>query len=175
MKVTFVRHGQTEANQQGIANSLENDVVLTSEGIEQARGIKLNDKYSQVYCSPAIRTQQTAIYAGFENFIVDNRINEMDSGLLAGTKPETHPEIYNRINKLKDECGGFNNKFSDKLFEEFKAERKQDVEKRINEFLEDIPDNSLVFSHKGIIQTIIMMKGGKKTTIDNCQIVEFII
>lgn len=62
MKVTFVRHGQTEWNRLGKQQGLA-DIPLDQTGIEQARKtaqLLKDEAFDCVYCSPLKRARQTA-------------------------------------------------------------------------------------------------------------------
>ncbi len=62
MKVTFVRHGQTEWNRLGKQQGLA-DIPLDQTGIEQARKtaqLLKDEAFDCVYCSPLKGAQQLA-------------------------------------------------------------------------------------------------------------------
>ena len=62
MKLTFVRHGETEENVKNIIMSQLNG-KLTKGGLEQARKLAkrlANEKFDIIYCSDSQRTKDTA-------------------------------------------------------------------------------------------------------------------
>ena len=89
MKVTFVRHGQTEWNRLGKQQGLA-DIPLDQTGIEQARKtaqLLKDEAFDCVYCSPLKRAQQTAqIICEGRNIpiILEQRLIERDMGEFEG-------------------------------------------------------------------------------------------
>ena len=62
MRVLLIRHGQTDWNKQGLLQGTKN-IPLNETGLaqaEMARESLLNEKIDVCYCSPLIRTRQTA-------------------------------------------------------------------------------------------------------------------
>lgn len=61
--ITFIRHGQSEANAAGTISTQAPGPGLSEQGREQAEQIATqlgNNRYDGVYASPVVRTQQTA-------------------------------------------------------------------------------------------------------------------
>lgn len=88
MKITLVRHGQTEANYEKIIQGLEN-IPLNDTGRRQCKKLreKLADKHYDVcYMSPLLRTVETAIILIGERVktIPDKRIVDRNMGDLEG-------------------------------------------------------------------------------------------
>lgn len=89
MKVTFVRHGQTEWNRLGKQQGLA-DIPLDQTGIEQARKtaqLLKDEAFDCVYCSPLKRARQTAqmICEGRNiPIILEQRLIERDMGEFEG-------------------------------------------------------------------------------------------
>ena len=88
MKITLVRHGQTEANYEKIIQGLEN-IPLNDTGRRQCKKLreKLADKHFDVcYMSPLLRTVETAIILIGERVetIPDKRIVDRNMGDLEG-------------------------------------------------------------------------------------------
>jgi len=87
--ITFVRHGETDANKQNLFNG-ETDLPLNEVGISQAQKLaeKLaGEKFDAVYCSPKIRAIETAeIITGGRDFVVDERLTELECGKFDGRK-----------------------------------------------------------------------------------------
>ena len=83
MKVTFVRHGETDWNSQGKQQG-KADIPLNEKGLQQAQKtaeLLSNMEFDHVYCSPLMRARQTAqvICEGRKVPITyDERISERD-------------------------------------------------------------------------------------------------
>ena len=143
MKVTLVRHGQTEENFKGIMQGRMN-TLLNDTGRRQAQMLrmKLNDeKFDYCYMSPLTRCVETAmiLIGDKTEMIPDKRIIERDLGELDG-KPR---EMFNSY-KYWD---------YDLNKDDFKVEKIQDVFKRCSEFLDYLkdkyPDKSiLIVTHQ---------------------------
>ena len=88
-KLYIVRHGQSQANANGILQGSKVDTPLTQTGIKQAFATKeaLSDvSFSKVVASPLLRAAQTAtIIAGADRTITfDPRLVEYDYGSWDG-------------------------------------------------------------------------------------------
>ena len=88
-KLYIVRHGQSQANANGILQGSKVDTPLTQTGIKQALATKeaLSDvSFSKVVASPLLRAAQTAtIIAGADRTITfDPRLVEYDYGSWDG-------------------------------------------------------------------------------------------
>lgn len=126
VEVTFLRHGESTVNVEGIiAGRIYCD--LTQKGINQAKKLNKNGnfKYDIYYCSPLKRTQQTlnAIYPG-QSFIVDERLIEVDSGEWEGKLKKELPKKYGLY---------LNGKFNPP-----NEEKLEEVDNRILSFLDHI-------------------------------------
>ncbi len=95
-KFIFVRHGQSQANADGIL--ADENPPLTEEGLRQARktGYDLKDKgIKTIVCSPFLRAQQTAetiageIGIDIKHIKIIEELHERRLGRLEGTK-KTH-------------------------------------------------------------------------------------
>ena len=138
MKITLVRHGETEenflGNIQGSRNILMND---TGRRQCQRLRLKLQDKhFDYCYMSPLTRTVETAFILVGDRVetIPDKRLTERDMGELEGKSRE----MYNAY-KFWD---------YDLNKKDFKIEPVQDVFKRCISFFEYIkekhPDQSIL-------------------------------
>lgn len=149
MKITLVRHGQTEYNYQerlqGKINNLLNDT-----GRRQVYKLKekiKDEKFDICFSSPLIRTMETAmILVGDKTEIIrDNRLIERDLGNLEGHHVnEYDSEKYwdYRLN-----CNDGN------------VEPIQNVFKRAKEFIDDMSNkyqdkSILVVSHGAVIKAM---------------------
>lgn len=101
MKILFVRHGKSSANEQGLVGTP--DAKLVEEGLAQAKktGEDLkNESVSTIVCSPFIRAQQTAeIIAGelgipLNEIIVLEELGERRMGKLEGKLKEHATEFF---------------------------------------------------------------------------------
>lgn len=151
MNIYFVRHGQTEENlKKTYYGTLECD--LNHMGITQAEGcsklLKTVD-FDRVYISERNRTLQTAkIICPQKNFIIDNRINEMDFGDFEGKNYEDIKALYPEEVKVwqqnwKEFCHPHGESYV--MFYE-----------RVKAFMENLKDieeeNILVITHGGVIR-----------------------
>lgn len=149
VEITFLRHGETTTNVEGIMAG-RIDCNLTTKGIEEAKKIReqiQNIKYDAFYCSPLKRTQQTlnSIYPN-QQFIIDDRLTEVDSGSWQGKLKKELPKEYKLyINGKYDPPNG---------------EKLQDVDDRILSFLGDIFDKYknnekiLVVTHNALMRNL---------------------
>lgn len=90
MRVLIIRHGQTDWNKQKILQGTK-DIPLNAMGLEQAESAReslINEKIDVCYCSPLIRTRQTAeiVLRGRDDIpvIYDERIVERRFGIAEG-------------------------------------------------------------------------------------------
>lgn len=148
VKITFLRHGESIVNVEGImAGRIDCD--LTEKGINQAKELSENKdfKYDIYYCSPLKRTHQTlnAIF-GKQEFIIDERLNEVDSGDWQGKLKSELPEEY--ILYLN---GKFNPPNGEKL---------EEVDNRTLSFLKDIfnkytnDEKILAITHNALMRNL---------------------
>ena len=150
MKIILVRHGLTEANIKK-TYSLQNTKLHESayKELEKTK-ILLNDyKIDKVYTSELIRSQETAKFLGYDEFIKDRRLNEMDFGDFKGQSLKFVREKYADFFK-EEELNYFDIPYPN-------GESRVDVIKRTSGFLEEISKeegNILCFSH-GIALSLI--------------------
>ena len=140
--IYFVRHGQTNLNQQKIFQG-HIDEPLNELGLIQAKGVaeQLKDeKFDYLFCSPLKRAKETAIEINkFHNLklVEDKRLAETNLGKMQG-KPYSQENIDNYFKNPK----------------EYNGESLEDVYLRVREFLEEIKDlkgkNILIVSHSGV-------------------------
>ena len=103
MILYVVRHGEVPSNVSKIISGC-NDEKLTQNGIKQA--LKIKDKLSDinfdvVYCSPVLRTKQTAnIIASNYDIVYDDRLCERNPGNMLGHKrSELDKNEWNTLEK----------------------------------------------------------------------------
>ncbi|MEI8067620.1 MAG: histidine phosphatase family protein [Candidatus Shapirobacteria bacterium] len=177
MKLIIVRHGQTEANVDGVLQGKSAD-NLTKKGIEQAKslGKYLKEKYEidMVFCSPLKRCVETLEYVLDEcpiegPILMSKLIEERDFGEYTGIEHHTiNWDEINQDNKINKELG---------------IESLTELKKRTDLFLEDLKleDNNatiLVLSHSGPIRMMINKlteEDYKEIKIENALPREFIL
>ena len=141
--VYFARHGETDANKQGMFNGRGVDQDLNKLGIEQAKkqaeqlaGIK----FDAVYCSPQKRAIQTCeILVSGGKYQIDERIAELICGDFDGKKKN----LFRKIKFVRSAKKGKNGV---ELFKTFVG--------RNVDFCEDVlksqaGKNILIVSHNG--------------------------
>lgn len=104
MRLLLVRHGESEANAQGLLQG-QAEFALTERGIEQARlvGVRLAREYptlDALYASSLGRTIETARVIGAMvglDPILDDRLREYDMGIVSGMH---HREVRARYPDL---------------------------------------------------------------------------
>lgn len=151
MAICFLRHGESQANVDGVFAGQRFDSPLTDLGRSQARqaGRELLDKnITKIYSSPLSRAKETAqIVAGVigydaDKIIYDDRITEHDMGSLTGTPVV---EAENNKHLLAD------------------SEDKEAFKKRVLDFLQEHKsdqENILMVCHTGVGSMINNIKTG---------------
>jgi broad specificity phosphatase PhoE len=175
MKLILVRHGETDANKNGIIQGVDNN-KLNSTGIEQAKevGKELKKKYKidMVFCSPLGRCVETLNnileeYPIEGEIFMSKLIEERDFGEYTGREDVLVDwEEIDKDNKINKEMG---------------VENLLDLKKRTDLFLEDLKledENKtiLVISHHGPIRMMISKLTGKNPDdikVENGKILEF--
>lgn len=154
--IYLVRHGESEANISRRFSGIT-DVELTEKGLLQAvkAGKKLKDKtIHKIFSSPLKRAIYTAeIIAdeiGFDrkDIIIENSITEVDFGIFENLTWEEIVEMY------ADEVESWT-EFKHK-YKFPKGEGYDDIIKRVAGFMDKVPDNSLISTHYGVIQAVLL-------------------
>lgn len=171
MKITLVRHGQTESNYQNICQGSTNG-LLNETGKRQARRLreKVKDiKYDICYTSPLARCVETAMVMIGDRVAMnlDSRLKDRDMGEFEGKDRSLYDSYLYWDYKLN--C------------DDKKVEPVQAIFKRCREFLDCIYDddaskNVLIVAHAASIRAIrhIIMNTDLdnedllKDGIDNC-------
>ena len=175
MKLILVRHGETDANKNGIIQGVD-DNKLNSTGIKQAKevGKELKKKYKidMVFCSPLVRCVET-LNNILEEYLIEGEIfmckliEERDFGEYTGVEEKNiNEKELNQKNKLTEEMG---------------VEDIESLKKRSQLFLEDLKledENKtiLVISHHGPIRMMINKLTGENVDdikVENGKILEF--
>jgi len=155
MKISYIRHGESEANILKVLSSkIEEPYKLTENGINQIKTatLSIKDKIMSVYSSPFPRTIQSAeviidSLPDKPNLIIDDRIAEINYGNYNG-KPTD--EKLDGIRK-KQIAGDYEIRFGSY------GENKREILMRICDFLIDMinnhdeSDHIIAVSHSVII------------------------
>ena len=170
MKITLVRHGQTDDNFNGIMQGRRN-VLMNDTGRRQCQMLRMKlegKEFDYCYMSPLTRTVETAmILIGDKvQMISDPRLIERDMGELDGKSRE----MYNAYKY-------WNYDYVDK---EFGVEAAQSILKRCDEFLKYLKDkyvneSILIVTHEAPYRALRHLIRGDKLQgnlldgkIDNC-------
>jgi len=147
---TFVRHGQTYWNKNGIMHG-QYDIPLNFTGIKQAKKVSeelKNEHFDLCFCSPLQRARSTAfsILVNHRNtkIIYDERLKELNKGLLEG-------KHLNSEQLLKKEDSNFLSKFS--------IESKNQFYSRVKSFVDETErkysgKKILIVAHSGTIKML---------------------
>ena len=163
----FIRHGETEANVNGILTGTM-ETNLTQKGIEDAKKLNkdLKEKFDFYYCSPLKRTQQTlSAIKGDVKFIVDPRLTEVSSGDWQGKLKSELPEQEYALYKQ----GLLNPPNGESLIE---------VDKRIKLFLDEMftkynnENKILIVTHNAFMRNLkrLFANGNKVEEPNNLEI-----
>jgi alpha-ribazole phosphatase/probable phosphoglycerate mutase len=155
--ILFVRHAKTKLNKLNLIQTVVDEDIEDLNETEKAsfkslleysainNGIDIQEL--SVICSNSKRTQQTAKSVGWQEFDVDERINELN--LLKFDKTNKDDLVNN--DEFTDDWDNFH--------EIEGTENKADFINRISNFLDSLDDNKnyLVFSHGLVIRGIISL------------------
>lgn len=154
--IYLVRHGESEANVKKRFSGIT-DVELTENGSIQATraGKKLKDKtIHRIFSSPLKRAKNTAeIIAdeiGFnkKDIIIKNCLTEVNFGIFENL---TWAEIVENYAEESETWAEFKHKYKFP-----KGEGYDDIILRISDFMDNVPDNTLIATHYGVIQSILL-------------------
>ena len=152
MKLTLVRHGETDGNKN---ETLQGDDPLNEKGIEQVKKLALrlkNEQFDKIYVSDLIRTKRTAeeitkFHSNIE-IIYEPRIRERDNGIFTG-------KAYGSMRKSAMEAGI--------AYPDYKPENGESIRElqaRVHAFLNEITQkekgNILVVTHGGPMTNILL-------------------
>lgn len=157
--IYLVRHGESEANIQKRYSGIT-DVDLSPKGRLQAAMAGQNlvpEKISHVYSSPLKRARDTAeIICNEINFdenkiITECCLIEVNFGIFENM---TWDEIILNYREESEKwtCNPHKYKFPE-------GEGYDDIIKRISVFIDNVPDNSLIVTHFGVMQSILLYLG----------------
>lgn len=145
MAIYFIRHGESQANADGVHDGQRLDSSLTEKGRKQAKVTAEKAKsdgliIERIISSPLKRAKETAIEFS-KTFDIevetDDRLKEYDMGLASGMSVKGTDNDYKTNNP--------------------KSEKVEDFQRRIMDFLaeiEDLKQNILIIGHGGIARII---------------------
>ena len=143
MKIIFVRHGLTMSNIEKKYSTP--DTRLEKSGLyilDKTKALLKDYEIDEVYTSGLIRSQETAKILGFDDFLVDTRLNEMDFGDFKGQGVfDVRKNYKDFFEKEKDDY--FDLKYPN-------GESRKDVVARLRDFLDEKSKgdkNILAISH----------------------------
>lgn len=185
MKLILIRHGESQANIDGVLSSRAEDAYLmTKNGVRQIMRLagQLKNTVDVAYVSPLRRTLQTSDILFSKStinpiIIIDSRIKEIDYGIFSGQK--NNPEL-DRMRKMQV-AGDLKIKFGES------GENKFEIMDRLYDILIDILSNSAkdstvaIISHGSItgwIERILLGLEGKTSNhkhINNGDIREYFL
>ncbi len=175
MKITLIRHGQTESNNLGICQGSTN-LLLNNAGRRECQRlrVKIKDKHYDVcYTSPLARAVETAmiLIGDRTRMLPDKRLDDRTLGQLEGQpRSNYNVKLYWDYKLNSNEQG---------------VEPVQDMFKRCRDFLEFLykehsKESVMIVSHTAIIRTLrhILLKSDLNkeleiVKIENCYFEEF--
>ncbi len=158
-----IRHGQAENNVEG---SHHKDVFhlaeLTNEGKAKVHdGVKdFHEKVDMVFCSPYLRTKETAhivceqIGFNINDIVIDERIQEWDTSTIFNGKSHDEFMAYHRMTYLLE---------PEKRLPD--SESFADMVKRVGDFIYDIESRYsgkkiLIVTHSGVMRALEFVRRG---------------
>jgi len=169
--IYVVRHGETDANVKEKVNDKNVITPLNDLGKTQATKTgKYLKKFRckngcKIYASPSIRTKETAELIAkqlkVKNITYDDRLIEIDQGLLSGTTDgdkirKKYDKLFSKMPKDPIEKELAYPEFDKILEKELGREPTIQIKKRVREFFDSLPNEDvIVVTHNGIIQTIL--------------------
>ena len=170
MKLTIIRHGETDYNKNGRLVGT-NNVLLNDTGRRQCKKLRLamdKKKFDICYSSPLVRCVETAmiLVGDTTKIVVDHRLKERDIGELEGKEKKEYD-----LKKYWD---------FDLNSEDQGVEKIKDLYSRVENFLKKLlkehkKEDILIVTHTAIIRAIchlIKKEDPLKLNVLNCSIIE---
>jgi len=169
----LIRHGESQANQQGVYQGQNYDTPLTKKGHQQAQAVAKilkNVSAHSIYSSPLKRSYQTALFIKKQTklkLIKDNNLLEINHGNWEGKKSKDLNSFQQKKLKLwrQNPVG----------IQMTNGENIQDVVTRCKKFIKSLDDRRyVVVAHDLVIRVIASMalhhdyKYIWKYYLDNC-------
>jgi broad specificity phosphatase PhoE len=186
MRVTFVRHGQSEGNASGLIDTSVPGPVLTPLGQQQARDVAVllgDNNYDAIYASTMVRTQLTAApmsaYLGLPIQVLPG-LQEIEAGVFEGT-PESQAQSGYGLYPLGWTFPGVIPQIPVEHFNKgtFMPGTEQNgyvFDARVDGALQTMYDkgdrNVVVFSHGGTIMFWTMMNAKNLNTMQKLQLLQ---
>ena len=154
--IYLVRHGESQANVSKRFSGIT-DVELTEKGALQATraGNKLKGKrIDRIFSSPLKRARHTAELIADEigfnkkDIIIEKSLTEVNFGIFENL---TWEEILEQYADESEKWIEFKHKYKFP-----KGEGYSDIISRISDFMDNVTDNSLIVTHYGVIQSILL-------------------
>lgn len=165
MIIHFIRHGLSKANVNSEYSRPDVDLI-DIEGtirpeLEDAKTFVKEHKVDRYIVSPYLRAIRTAEYLGIKEYEIDERIREVDMGIITGLTEtqaiDKHPDLMKNF-------------FQDRVnYRLPQGESMLDVYKRVSNFLNDLSDEEgeiIVVSH------YVAMISAASWTVDNINLSE---
>ena len=156
MKWYIIRHADKEQGDFYNPNLRHQDQPISEKGHLKAQKLcsYFSDKsIDKIYVSEYIRTKQTIKYVADKKKIspiADNRLNEIDNGLIEGLSEQVLQQRYPDVwNVFKDR---------DRDFQFPEGESGEDARKRITSFFKDkqvYKEDIILVSHDGLIRLLL--------------------
>jgi broad specificity phosphatase PhoE len=179
LELYLIRHAESKANTlaKEFVGGRVVETPLSKRGVSQAKALAGNlPEFTDVYSSPAVRTLQTATYAGMEEMIKEESLLERSLGEWEGKRTE---EVYTPETMREIISEGWN-------YCPPNGESKQDVENRLYEwlnsqdFIATSKDKKIaLFTHEMVIKAFLKKALGEssdeifKREIDNASVTNF--
>ena len=163
MNIYVMRHGTTVWNEKGITQGRTNNRLSKAGKIltEQVALENKNTRFDVIFCSPLMRTMQTANimnkYHGAK-IIKDDRLIEIDQGVFSGKSKNDISEEQMKLKLVRSkECG---------------MESYQSVYERVKFFVDELVENKqyqnvLIVTHNVTASFINDILGGIKVDFEN--------
>ncbi|MGL4523417.1 MAG: histidine phosphatase family protein [Bacilli bacterium] len=153
--IVLLRHAETEANVEKRYIG-QTETNITARGVEQSKQLAdlLQRRFTWdfVFCSPQLRTQQTAHHLGIrqEQLTIDERLSELHFGEWEG-------KTYKELVEQGEEKRLYNWYENPHTTAPPQGESVTDLGKRIDHFFQSIDNekNILLITHAGVMQYVL--------------------
>jgi broad specificity phosphatase PhoE len=160
----FVRHGQTDANAQGLMCGGDWDIPLNSHGIEQAKSRSLGianlvPQISHVFASPMKRAQETAKLLTQHLLIDIQTVEGLREWRVGEWEKRPWGEVPNPFETKEDPSGG-----------ETRSHFEARIEAAVSAVLAQTDGVPLLVSHGAAAHALFTVLDVDKKQIENCTI-----
>jgi broad specificity phosphatase PhoE len=153
MKIYLIRHGESEANANGIPQGQRIDTVLSVNGKEQAKKISerlRNEKIDAIYSSDLLRAKETAEEIAKHHkldLIFDKRLREFDMGDFTELKNKW--EIFQKYKSEESAKSGIERHKVIPPNGESEWQHFLRVEEFLKDILKEKHENIIIVAHGG--------------------------